>query len=178
MLFRSVRCLNDVPYDVGQDIDLRLVHRAPGPVEADLSEGDGDGDDFEGAPLGEILIPRVGLSAVVLHGSDAQTLRRGPGHLEHTALPGQPGNVAIAGHRDSFFRPIRNVRAGDDIFLTTSTQRYHYRVSWVEVVSATNVSVLASTEDATLTLITCFPFTLIGAAPDRFVVRATAVESP
>jgi LPXTG-site transpeptidase (sortase) family protein len=131
-----------------------------------------------GAPIGELSIPRLGLVTMVLHGSDEGTLRRGPGHVEHTALPGEPGNVAIAGHRDSFFRPLRRVRTGDDIYLDTAEGRFHYRVSSLEVVGPDAVSVLAPTPTATLTLITCHPFWMIGPAPDRFIVRATEVARP
>lgn len=131
-----------------------------------------------GAPIGELSIPRLGLSAMVLHGSDPGTLRRGPGHIEGTALPGEPGNVAIAGHRDSFFRPLRGVRAGDDIYLDTAEGRFHYRVSSLDVVGPNAVGVLAPTPTATLTLITCHPFWMVGPAPDRFVVRAAEVGRP
>jgi sortase A len=128
-----------------------------------------------GSAIGGLSIPRVHLSAVVLHGSDTQTLRRGPGHLENTALPGESGNVVIAGHRDSFFWPLRNVQPGDDIFLDTPEGRFHYRVASVRVVNPRDVSVLAPTTTSVLTLITCYPFWVFGNAPDRFVVRATAV---
>lgn len=130
-----------------------------------------------GTPLAELSIPRIGLSAVVLHGSDERTLRRGVGHIEHTALPGDAaGNVALAGHRDSFFRPLKNVQVGDDIVLATPEDRVHYRVSSTSVVSSYEVSVIAPSKDATLTLVTCYPFWFIGQAPDRFVVRATRVD--
>jgi LPXTG-site transpeptidase (sortase) family protein len=115
------------------------------------------------------------LSAVVLHGSDAETLRRGPGHLEDTALPGEPGNTVIAGHRDSFFRPLRHVEIGDDIFVDTPHARLQYRVTSLRVVDSHDLSVLHSTDEATLTLITCYPFQIFGSAPDRFVVRASLV---
>jgi sortase A len=131
-----------------------------------------------GTPLAELSIPRVGLSAVILHGSDARTLRLGLGHIENTPLPGESGNVAIAGHRDSFFRPLRNVRVGDDILLDTPEGRVHYRVSSFRVVNSHEVSVIGPTKDATLTLVTCYPFWFIGEAPDRFVVHATHVEDP
>jgi LPXTG-site transpeptidase (sortase) family protein len=130
-----------------------------------------------GTPLAELSIPRVGLSAVVLHGTDEHTLRLGLGHVENTPLPGESGNVAIAGHRDSFFRPLRNVHVGDDILLETPEERVHYRVSSLRVVNSYEVSVIGPTRDATLTLVTCYPFWFIGQAPDRFVVRATRVES-
>ena len=128
-----------------------------------------------GAPLAELLIPGVQLSAMVLHGSDARTLQLGLGHIENTAWPGESGNVGIAGHRDSFFRPLRNVHIGDDILLNTPEEQLHYRVSSLRVVQSTDVSILEPTDDATLTLVTCFPFWFFGNAPDRFVVRATRV---
>jgi sortase A len=128
-----------------------------------------------GSAIAALSIPRVHLSAVVLHGSDAQTLRRGPGHLENTAFPGQSGNVVIAGHRDSFFWPLRNIKLGDDIFLDTPDGQFQYRVMSVRVVNPHDVSVLTPTNEATLTLITCYPFWVVGNAPDRFVVRAAAV---
>jgi sortase A len=131
-----------------------------------------------GAPLGELSIPRIGLSAVVLHGSDAQTLRRGPGHLEQSAIPGQAGNAVIAGHRDSFFRPLRHVRSGDDVYLDTPHGRFHYRVTSLRIVRASDLSVLAATPASTLTLITCYPFWMLGPAPDRFVVRAVRAPDP
>lgn len=128
-----------------------------------------------GEAVADLSIPRVRLSAVVLHGSDVQTLRRGPGHLENTALPGEAGNVVIAGHRDTFFQPLREVRVGDDVFLAAPHGRFHYRVESLQVMSSHDVGVLAPTDDAVLTLITCYPFWVLGPAPDRFVVRAIGV---
>jgi sortase A len=129
-----------------------------------------------GDAIASLSIPRLQLSAMVLHGSDAQTLQRGPGHLEHTALPGDTGNIVIAGHRDSFFRPLRHVQVGDDIFLETREGHFHYRVSSLRVVGPREVSVIAPTSEETLTLITCYPFWVLGNAPDRFVVRAARVD--
>jgi sortase A len=131
-----------------------------------------------GSAIAALSIPRVQLSAMVLHGSDARTLQRGPGHLEHTAVPGRAGNVVIAGHRDSFFRPLRHVRLGDDIFLETRDGRFHYRVTSLRVVGPREVSVLAPTSEDVLTLITCYPFWVLGHAPDRFIVRAARVTVP
>jgi LPXTG-site transpeptidase (sortase) family protein len=132
----------------------------------------------KGSAIAALSIPRVHLSSVVLHGSDSQTLRRGPGHLENTALPGESGNVVIAGHRDSFFRPLRYIELGDDIFLDMPGGRFHYHVTSLLVVNPHDLSVLEQTDDATLTLITCYPFWVLGNAPDRFVVRATRVADP
>ncbi|HEX7796611.1 MAG TPA: class D sortase [Vicinamibacterales bacterium] len=129
-----------------------------------------------GTPLAELSIPRIGLSVVVLQGSDEHTLRQGVGHIESTALPGESGNVGIAGHRDSFFRPLRNVQVGDDIMLETPAGNVHYRVSSYRIVSPSEVSVIHPTSDPVLTLVTCYPFYFVGAAPDRFVVRANLVD--
>jgi sortase A len=128
-----------------------------------------------GTPLADLSIPRVHLSAVVLHGSDARTLRVGVGHIENTAFPGESGNVAIAGHRDSFFRPLRHVRVGDEVLLRTPHGPVRYQVTSLRVVPPTDVSVLEPTGDAMLTLVTCYPFWVFGHAPDRFIVRAARV---
>jgi len=128
-----------------------------------------------GVPLGALSIPRLRLSVVVLHGTDGQTLRRGVGHIEKTAMPGQLGNVGIAGHRDTFFRSLRQVQLGDDVLLETPSGRLHYRVASFRVVGPSDVDVLDPTSEATLTLVTCYPFGYFGSAPDRFVVRATRV---
>ena len=130
-----------------------------------------------GSPIAELSIPRLGLSAIVLQGSDARTLLRGPGHLEHTALPGEAGNAVIAGHRDSFFRPLRNVRIGDDVTVETPRARVHYRVTSFRVVHSDDLSVLGPTRQPTLTLITCYPFWVLGRAPDRFIVTAVRVSA-
>jgi sortase A len=145
---------------------------APAPTSGVLPRS----SPIRGTAVAALSIPRVRLSAVVLHGSDTQTLRRGPGHLENTALPGESGNVVIAGHRDSFFRALRDIAPEDDIFLDTAVGRFHYRVSSLRVISAHDVSVIKPTPAPVLTLITCYPFSLIGPAPDRFMVRANQVD--
>ena len=130
-----------------------------------------------GTPLAELSIPRLGLSVMVLEGSDEHTLRKGIGHIEETPLPGESGNVAIAGHRDSYFRPLRNIQVGDDITLDMPGERVHYRVSSYRIVNSSEVSVIAPTNDPVLTLVTCYPFWFVGSAPDRFVVRASFVKN-
>lgn len=148
----------------------------PAPVPAlTIDTPDTSAIVLAGDAIAELSIPRVRLSAVVLHGSDPQTLRRGPGHLTNTAMPGQPGNTVIAGHRDTYFRPLRDVRHGDDVFVITPRQRLHYRVTSLRVVHPRDLSALAPTAETTLTLITCYPFWVFGNAPDRFVVRAVRV---
>ena len=131
-----------------------------------------------GAPLAELEIPRLGFTAAVLEGSDESILRRAPGHIEHTGWPGQVGNIGIAGHRDTFFRPLRHVRIGDDILLITHQGQARYRVSSVRVVSPRDVGVLDPTSEAALTLVTCYPFSFVGPAPMRYVVHAVGIRSP
>jgi len=126
----------------------------------------------EGSLLGEIEIPRIGLSAIILEGTEPATLRRAVGHISGTALPGQPGSLCIAGHRDSFFRPLRRIAAGDDIIVKTATGRVTYRVQSTRIVDPEDVEVLDNTPADAITLVTCYPFRFIGTAPKRFVVRA------
>lgn len=125
--------------------------------------------------IGRIEISRLGLSAIIMEGTGHTTLRRAAGHISGTALPGQPGNVGISGHRDTFFRPLRNIRANDMITLTTLRGEYRYRVVSTKVVSPSDVRVLASSPNEVLTLVTCYPFYFVGPAPYRFIVRAERV---
>ena len=117
-------------------------------------------------------IPKIGLSAFVLDGVGAQTLRVGPGHVPGTSWPGQPGNVVIAGHRDTFFRPLHKAERCDEVTLVTTVRTYHYRVSSFEVTDPHDVNALRYHGKDELTLITCYPFSYIGPAPKRFVVHA------
>jgi sortase A len=126
----------------------------------------------EGSPLGRIEISTIGLQAIILEGIDDGTLRRAVGHFPGTPLPGQQGNVAIAGHRDTFFRALRNIRKDDEITLATLSASYCYRVDSTKVVSPEDTEVLDDSDDAILTLVTCYPFTFVGSAPKRFIVRA------
>jgi sortase A len=134
----------------------------------------------EGGVIGEIQVPRLHLKAIVVQGDSHTILRRAVGHIPESALPGKPGNVALAGHRDTFFRPLRNVRLGDTITLKTPAGDFQYLVESTQVVPASNIEVLNASNGRTLTLITCFPFDYFGAAPNRFVVRAheLLVQSP
>jgi sortase A len=125
-----------------------------------------------GEPLGEIELTRIGVTAMILEGTDDRTLRRAVGHIPGTAMPGQPGNVAIAGHRDTFFRALHNVRQGDEITLMTLDGSYRYRVDSISVVGPEDTHVLDNSGGDILTLVTCYPFYLVGPAPRRFIVRA------
>jgi sortase A len=127
--------------------------------------------------LGRLEIPRLGLSAILIEGDDARTLRRAVGHIPGTPLPGQSGNIALTGHRDTFFRPLRNIRQNDTIVLTTLRGEFRYRVVSTRIVSPDNVAVLNAGTGEVLTLVTCYPFYFVGAAPDRFIVRAERLHS-
>jgi sortase A len=126
----------------------------------------------DGEWLGEIEIPRLGIDVGVVQGESPRLLERAAGHVTDTPLPGEPGNVVFAAHRDTFFRPLEHVQPGDQITVKTRTGDFHYVVESTIVVGAGDLWVLAPIGGRTLTLITCFPFGYIGAAPDRFVVRA------
>jgi sortase A len=125
--------------------------------------------------MGRIAISRLGVSVIVMEGVGNTTLGRTARHIPGTALPGQAGNIGIAAHRDTFFLPLRNIRQSDIITMTTLSGAYRYRVVSTKVVNPSDVSVLESDGSEILTLVTCFPFYFIGAAPKRFIVRAERV---
>jgi sortase A len=127
--------------------------------------------------VGRLEIPRLGLAAIVEEGVDQRTLRHAAGHLPGTALPGEAGNVVVAGHRDTFFRPLRDVRAGDTLRFVTPDGVFQYTVAALDVVPPTATDVVAQGSRAEATLITCYPFGYVGPAPQRFVVRA-ALAAP
>jgi sortase A len=122
--------------------------------------------------IGRIDIPALALSAPIAADYDADSLRKGVGHIRGTAMPGGLGTVGLAGHRDSFFRPLRKIVPRMDVRLVDKTGTYHYIVDSTEVVTPDKVDVLAIGNRPELTLITCFPFDYVGAAPRRFIVHA------
>ena len=125
-----------------------------------------------GNPIGVIEIPRLGLSSVVLEGDETAALLLGVGHLSDTPLPWRGGNSVFAAHRDTFFRELGRIRPKDVIRFKTADTVLDYRVRDTKIVGPRDVQVLAPTKRSTLTLITCYPFTYIGPAPKRFIVRA------
>jgi sortase A len=127
--------------------------------------------------LGRLEIPRLGMSALIAEGDSEATLRTSIGHLSQTPLPGQSGNVVLAAHRDTIFRGLRQIELGDRITIHSWEGQTDYEVTAKHVVGPEDVSVLAPSEDPTLTLITCYPFSYIGPAPKRFVVQARQVEA-
>ena len=129
-----------------------------------------------GGIVGRLSIPRLGLRAMVREGSDADTLNVAVGHIPGTALPGGPGNFAVAGHRDTLFRGLRGIRRGDRIELETQGGKFSYIVAGTRIVEPDAVEVLKAGASPEMTLVTCFPFDYVGSAPHRFIVKASLVS--
>ncbi len=141
-----------------------------------------------GSILGRVSVDRLGISAMVREGVDAGTLSKAVGHVPATALPGQLGNFAIAAHRDTLFRALRNVRVGDRVTFQSALATYTYQVIALQIVRPSDVSVLRtdggprllqaihSRPAKLLTMITCYPFNYVGSAPQRFIVQAAAID--
>jgi len=125
--------------------------------------------------VGRIEIPRLKLSAPVIEGTSNRALRRGVGHVEHTAFPGERGNVGLAGHRDTWFQGLKKVERGDLIRLRTPDGSFVYAVEGIRIVDPERGDLLHATHGPRLTLVTCFPFKWIGRAPQRFVVLARPI---
>ena len=131
-----------------------------------------------GTVLGQFDVPRLGLSYVLLEGTDARTLNRSVGHVEGTGLPGSAGNISIAGHRDRHFRKLEWIQRDDQIVLTSrGGAQSVYRVEWSRVFKPVDIQVLDASHGPAITLITCFPFEYVGAAPLRLIVRAVPDDS-
>lgn len=126
--------------------------------------------------FGLIEIPRLGLRAIVREGADEKTLARAVGLVPGGAYPGQTGNTILAGHRDTFFWPLRRIRVDDRIRVVVPPETYEYRVSSVKIVAPEETSVLESRDVEELTLVTCYPFTFVGPAPERFIVSAVRAD--
>ena len=154
----------------GRRLDHLLGHDRPRALiaEARVSRRQAAGSGL----IGRIEIPRVGLSELVVEGTGGRSLRHGVGHVPRTAFPGERGNVALAGHRDSYFARLRDVAKGDLIRLETPDGVFAYRVFSIQVVDPSRADLLAQTGSPRLTLVTCYPFHWVGPAPRRYVVVA------
>jgi sortase A len=129
----------------------------------------------EEPPLAVLTIERLNFEAPIYLGTDRVTLDRGLGLIKSTARPGEVGNIALSGHRDSFFRSLKDIKKGDTIEMQTPDGIENFEVSDIFIVDALDVSVIKPTDTTVLTLITCHPFYYAGYAPDRYIVRATPV---
>ncbi|HXA50268.1 MAG TPA: class D sortase [Candidatus Acidoferrum sp.] len=130
-----------------------------------------------GDTVAELSIPRLKTRLYVLEGDDDQELRRGPGHMPGTAMPGAIGNAVIAGHRDTHFRVLKDIRKGDEILVRTADGEFRYQVRGTSIVEPEDTAALEPSTDTVLHLVTCYPFSWIGSAPKRFVVEAS-LEKP
>jgi sortase A len=129
-------------------------------------------------PLALLEVPRLGIEVPVFAGTDDLVLNRGVGLIEGTAAPGEVGNTGIAGHRDGFFRPLKDIAVGDALVLETTGGATSYVVEELFIVDPTDVWVLEQTAAPALTLVTCYPFYFVGSAPQRFIVRASTTATP
>jgi sortase A len=129
-------------------------------------------------PQALLEIPSINVKVPVFDGIDELTLNRGVGRIPGTALPGSPGNSGLAGHRDGFFRGLKDISVGDQLTIRTLGQRHEYEVVDTWIVSPEELDVLQNTEQDSVTLVTCYPFYFVGSAPQRFIVRAQRVEDP
>jgi sortase A len=166
-------------YQAYENRELDAILKEGAPARAPAVEGTAAARRVpaRGEVVGRIEIPRLRVSAIVKAGSDARTLQLAVGHIPGTALPGEPGNIGLAGHRDTFFRRLDGIRPDDEIRVTTPDGIYTYRVERTDVVDPADVWVLDPTDEPVLTLVTCYPFTYVGSAPQRFIVRAVAARS-
>jgi sortase A len=128
--------------------------------------------------LGLIEIPRLDTSAIVEEGVSTGTLWKAVGHMPGTALPGQAGNAVLAGHRDTYFSGLGDLKQGDPLIFQSPSATYSYRVESARIVDPDDLTVLSASKEPTLTLITCYPFHYIGSAPQRYVVTAREVQEP
>jgi len=129
-------------------------------------------------PMAILSVSRIGIRVPVFRGTDEMTLNRGAGWIESTPVPGTSGNAGIAGHRDGFFRPLKDIAVGDTIEMRTLHGIQTFVVQTLSVVDPSNVDVLAPTKEPALTLVTCWPFYYVGSAPKRFIVRAVRTSGP
>jgi sortase A len=140
--------------------------KASGPQHRHLKHGD---------VLGRLTIPRLDLSVMVFEGDDATILKRGAGHIPATSSPPESGNLGIAAHRDTYFRPLRLIRPNDVIEFTTAEGVSRYTVTDIEIVGPSDRQVLAKAPGRDLTLVTCYPFYYLGSAPKRWIVHAKQI---
>jgi sortase A len=195
LLVTGLACLGWAAWAVSEAavveaVEGRRLEEARAAQVEDLHRSSGEGTGAPSAPtwgtleegdlVGRIDIDRLGVSAIVLGGITPRTLRRAVGHIPGTALPGEEGNVGLAGHRDTFFRELQGVEPGDTLSLTTPHGDHLYRVEKVFVVDPSDVWVLDPPADGgeMVTLVTCYPFHYVGPAPRRFIVQGEPVDAP
>jgi sortase A len=159
-----------------REVEAELPAGESAPLAEGPSEPKSPVPRKDGGLVGRLFIPRLRLRAVVAEGTGEDTLSLALGHIPSTALPGEEGNVAVAGHRDTIFRGLREIRKNDLIVFETRAGSYAYRVEGMQIVKPSQVNVLKAGHTRELTLVTCYPFRYIGSAPNRFIVKARQVR--
>lgn len=154
----------------------QMIDSAKAPIVPAVAPGE-PAPTMDDHLIGLLEIPRLGISTAVVEGDDVAALRGAAGHLPDTPKPWEGGNSAIAAHRDGLFRPLKGIRVGDMMRVMTPRGEVHYQVTKTRIVTPSDLSVLAPTEEQTLTLITCYPFYYVGSAPKRFIVHAERVPN-
>ena len=165
----GIGCLGTYAYET---VEARRFQAQQAAAFARSAQADAPVSVRAGGLVGMLDVPRLKLSTPVIEGDDDATLKRAVGHLPDTPFPWESGNSAIAGHRDGLFRPLKDIKVGDEIRFRTSRDEYRYRVVDTSIVQPNDVSVLESRGHELLTLITCYPFYYVGNAPQRFIIRA------
>lgn len=130
----------------------------------------------KGDMIGELSIPKLNQTYPIYHGTSKDILKKGAGHVEHSALPGEKNNMVVSGHRDTIFRGLKDLEVYDQLYITTKQGNYLYKVKSIRIVDANDRSVLTPKPRATLTLTTCYPFYYFGKAPDRYIVVAEMIQ--
>ena len=163
---------NQAQREARQSLDRMITSRAQGPHAPDSAVS----RPSHGDVIGELTVPRLHLSVMVFEGDDDAILKLGAGHIPATTLPQDSGNVGIAAHRDTYFRPLRHIRPNDVIVFKTPHEALRYTVATTEIVQPSNIEVLSKGPGRDLTLVTCYPFYYVGSAPKRFIVHARKIE--
>jgi len=159
-----------------QRLAKELLHRTTATARPTSPPAPHKNSVRRGDIIGELSIPRLDMSVMVFEGDDARILKFGAGHIPGTAFPQGSGNVGIAAHRDTYFRQLQTVQSNDSIALRTTAGISHYSVTKTEVVSPSDIAVLARAPGRDLTLVTCYRFYFVGSAPKRFIVVARKVD--
>ena len=167
--FKSQRLLAAEARDTSPDFSLWSSKRIQG-YQQSLASHFAPG-------IAVLRIPKIGLEVPVLEGTDDLSLNRALGHISGTAKPGDSGNVGIAGHRDGFFRGLKDVVTGDNIEIMTQRETSTYTIDQIVIVDPSDVAVLAPRSHSSLTLVTCYPFYFVGSAPQRYIVQASLTKT-
>jgi sortase A len=176
LLFCGIVTLNAWRYQRDAKADVQQMITAARPSEVTEKLPEVSRAPASGELIGQVEVPRLKLSAAVAEGDDESTLGKAVGHLPDTPLPWERrGNVGLAAHRDGLFRKLEGIRLNDDVRVLTRRGEFHYRVRKTHIVNPEDVWVLDQTATPTITLITCYPFSFVGNAPQRFVVQAELV---